>query len=47
MTYQEQHNMKQENKRLKLVIYEINIKHALEIKRLKQEIVQNMHLYTW
>ena len=40
MTYQEQHNMKQENKRLKLVIYEINIKHALEIKRLKQEIVQ-------
>jgi chromosomal replication initiation ATPase DnaA len=40
MTYQEQHNMKQENKRLKLVIYEINIKHAQEIKRLKQEIVQ-------
>ena len=40
MTYQEQHNMKQENKRLKLVIYEINIKHAQEIKRLKEEIVQ-------
>lgn len=40
MTYQEQHNMKQENKRLKLVIYELNKRHAEQINRLKLEIVQ-------
>jgi chromosomal replication initiation ATPase DnaA len=40
MTYQEEHNMKQENKRLKLVIYELNKRHAEQINRLKLEIVQ-------
>lgn len=40
MTYQEQHNLKQENKRLKLVIYELNKRHAEQINRLKLEIVQ-------
>jgi len=40
MTYQEQHNMKQENKRLKLVIYELNKKHLLEIEKLKREILK-------
>ncbi len=40
MNYNEQHNLRQENKRLKLVIYDLQRKHLEEVKRLKREIVQ-------
>jgi len=40
MNYNEQHNLRQENKRLKLIIYDMQKKHAEEVKRLRKEIVQ-------
>jgi chromosomal replication initiation ATPase DnaA len=38
--HQEVHNLKQENRRLRLQIADITVKHDKEIKRLKQEIIQ-------
>jgi chromosomal replication initiation ATPase DnaA len=38
--YQQEHNLKQEIRRLRLVITQLNISHSQEVKRLKNEILR-------